>query len=183
MQRVLHHTTVELIQADLSTLKADALVNAANAALAGGGGVDGALHRAAGPVLYQACRALPLVAPRVRCPPGEVRTTEAGRLAARWVIHAVGPVYDSRDPAGSARVLASAWRAALLEALRLGARTVALPSLSTGAYRFPLGPAAQIAMQTVAEVLAAHPGELERVTVALFSTGDLAAYEGALGDY
>lgn len=87
-------TALTLAQADLTTLSADALVNAANAALAGGGGVDGAIHRAGGPSILAACQALPVVAPGVRCPTGEVRSTPAGDLDARYVIHAVGPVFD-----------------------------------------------------------------------------------------
>lgn len=177
MRLHVHGTLVELLQTDLSSLRADAIVNAANEALAGGGGVDGALHRAAGPALSEACRALPFVRPGVRCPTGEVRSTRAGHLPADWVIHAVGPIWDEQEPERSAQLLGTTYRAALTEALRLGCRSVALPSLSTGAYRFPVPRASQVAMQTLVDVLVAHPGQLERVVFALFAEADRRWFE------
>ena len=179
MTEVRHGTVVRLQQADITTLTTDAIVNAANPALAGGGGVDGAIHAAAGPSVLEACRALPLVG-RERCPTGEVRTTTAGRLAARYVIHAVGPVYPMHSPAEAARLLASAYRGALDEAAHLGVGTVAFPSLSTGAYRYPVRQAAAVAMRTVDAWLAEHPALLDCVDFALFSPTDLRVYEDAL---
>lgn len=172
-------TPVHLLRADITTIAADAIVNAANAALAGGGGVDGAIHRAGGPAIMEACRELPFLRTGVKCPTGEVRSTGAGDLQARWVIHAVGPIYDSRDPTGSSELLTSAYQSALVECERLGARTVVFPSLSTGAYRFPLRPAAKIAMGTVAAFLRERPDALDRVTFALFAARDLDVFQAA----
>jgi O-acetyl-ADP-ribose deacetylase (regulator of RNase III) len=180
MQTTIEGTALVLVQADITTLAADAVVNAANAALAGGGGVDGAIHRAGGPSIMAACRALPFVAPHVKCPTGEVRTTTAGELQATWVLHAVGPIYDSRAPDASADLLARAYRSSLEEAVRLEAKTIAFPSLSTGAYRFPLRPAAGVALGTVAAFLRAHPGALDQVTFALFAAKDLEVYRTEL---
>lgn len=160
-RRTIAGAEITLMKADITTCTADAIVNAANAALAGGGGVDGAIHRAGGPEIAKACRELPYVSPGVKCPTGEARSTSAGRLNARWLIHTVGPIYDSRDPATSGELLASAYRSSLLEAARLGARSVVFPSLSTGAFRFPLRPAARIALETVAAFVHAQPGTFE----------------------
>ncbi len=173
-------TTLALVQADITTIPADAVVNAANAALAGGGGVDGAIHRAGGPSIMEECRAFPFVAPGVKCPTGEVRTTGAGDLDARYVLHAVGPIFDATNPSHSARLLDAAYRSALDEAARLECRTVVLPSLSTGAYRFPLVMAAPTAVQAVVGRIHAHPDAFDRVTFALFSAKDLEVYGKAL---
>ncbi|MBT3223582.1 MAG: O-acetyl-ADP-ribose deacetylase [Proteobacteria bacterium] len=180
MRRKLGDTVITLLQADITTCSADAIVNAANAALAGGGGVDGAIHRVGGVAIPEACRVLPFLSPGVKCPTGEVRTTTAGDLHAQWVIHAVGPIYDSRDPVGSGDFLARAYGSSLAEAVRLGARTVVFPSLSTGAFRFPLQPAAKIALGAVATAVANQPGRLDEVTFALFSTKDVEVYSETL---
>lgn len=179
MRRQVEEAVVELLHADITTVPAEAVVNAANAALAGGGGVDGAIHRAAGPALAAACRELPFVAPGVRCPTGEVRSTTAGNMDARYVIHAVGPIFDSRDQQASAAALASAYTTALSEAARLGCRTVVLPALSTGAYRYPLRSAARIAARAVLDVLHAHPRSFDRVSFALFGERDLEVFTEA----
>jgi O-acetyl-ADP-ribose deacetylase (regulator of RNase III) len=173
-------TLLELVQADITTLSADGIVNAANAALAGGGGVDGAIHRVGGPAIPAACRRLPFVGPGVKCPTGEVRSTTAGDLDATWVLHAVGPIHDPSDEGGSRALLASAYRSALEEGLRLGCRSLVFPSLSTGAYRYPVGPAARVALDTLLAFVAAHPGAYERLTFALFSARDLRIFEEAL---
>lgn len=144
--------TVALELGDITTVRADALVNAANAALAGGGGVDGAIHDAGGPEIEAACRRLPWVGPGVKCPPGEVRTTTAGALAATWLIHAVGPIYDNRDPAGSAATLDQVVRA--------------------------VRSAARVALAAVFDELPAL--SLRRVTFVLFTAVDLRAFEDAL---
>ncbi|KUE81430.1 RNase III inhibitor [Aeromonas schubertii] len=134
-----------LHQGDITRARVDAIVNAANPSLLGGGGVDGAIHRAAGPDLLTACQALPLHS-GLRCPPGEARITQAGRLTARYIIHTVGPVYG-HDPA-PANTLARAYHNALTLALEHGCHSVALPAISCGVYGFPPAEAASIALAT-----------------------------------
>lgn len=136
-------------QADITGLACDAIVNAANESLLGGGGVDGAIHAAAGPELLVACRAVPEVRPDVRCPTGEARLTPAFRLPARFVIHTVGPVY--RSVAESAPLLARAHASSLQLARAHGLRTVAFPAISCGVYGYPLEDAAAVALGTVRE--------------------------------
>jgi O-acetyl-ADP-ribose deacetylase (regulator of RNase III) len=137
---------VEVVLGDITSLDVDAIVNAANSALAGGGGVDGAIHRAAGPELLAACRAIG------GCPTGEVRVTPGFRLRARHVIHAVGPVWRG-GAHGEPELLASAYRNALLAARELGSRSVAFPAISTGVYGYPLDAATEIAVATVRELM------------------------------
>lgn len=182
MERHIGDTLVRLEQGDITTFAADAIVNAANAALAGGGGVDGAIHRAGGPAIAAACRDLPHVRPGVRCPTGQVRATTAGELQARYVLHAVGPIYDSADPDGSAALLAQAYRSSLEEGARLGCRSLVFPSLSTGAYRFPLRPAATTALTTVKSFLDSHGGVYDRITFALFSQRDQEIFGSVLSE-
>jgi O-acetyl-ADP-ribose deacetylase (regulator of RNase III) len=158
---------VETVRADITGLHVDAVVNAANGSLLGGGGVDGAIHRAAGPGLLEECRALG------GCATGDAKVTGGHLLPARWVIHAVGPVW--RDGVeGEDEALASCYRRALELAAGRGARTVAFPAISTGAYGFPPDRAAAIALREVRDGLARHPG-LGRVVLCFFSEGDLAA--------
>lgn len=135
-----------VLVADITTLRVDAIVNAANSSLLGGGGVDGAIHRAAGPELLAECRRLG------GCLPGEAKVTAGYRLPAQWVIHTVGPVYTGA-PHDDA-MLAACYRTALELARPLPAATIAFPAISTGAYRFPADRAARIAVRTVAEALA-----------------------------
>lgn len=135
---------------DITREAADAIVNAANAALAGGGGVDGAIHRAAGPALMEACRALG------GCPTGEARLTPGFELPARFVIHAVGPIWQG-GAANEDELLASCHTHALRLAREAGARTVSFPAISTGVYRFPVDRAAEIAVGTVARTLDGDP--------------------------
>lgn len=164
---------LELVRGDITHQDTDAIVNAANSSLLGGGGVDGAIHAAGGPAILEECRGLG------GCPTGDAKITGAGRLRARHVIHAVGPYYrDGRH--GEAELLASAYRRSLEVAIAHGIRTLALPSISTGAYRFPIDAAAAIALGTVALVLAERPGTLAVVRFVLFAAADLAAYERAL---
>jgi O-acetyl-ADP-ribose deacetylase (regulator of RNase III) len=164
---------LELVQGDITDQDTDAIVNAANTTLLGGGGVDGAIHRAGGPTILEECRRLG------GCATGDAKLTGGGRLRARRVIHAVGPVY--RDGRHSEDVLlSSAYRRSLEVALEHGLRSVAFPSISTGAYRFPLAEAAAIALAAVARFLAEHPGQLDLVRFVLFGEADLRAYEAAL---
>jgi O-acetyl-ADP-ribose deacetylase len=159
------------IRADITGLAVDAIVNAANAGLRGGGGVDGAIHRAAGPELLAACRALG------GCPTGEARLTPGFRLPARFVIHAVGPVWQGGG-AGEPVLLAGCYRAALALLREAGGRSIAFPAISTGVYRFPPDRAAGIAVATVREALARH-GEVD-VTFACFDAATLSLYDKEL---
>lgn len=154
--------------ADITTLDVDAIVNAANEGLAPGGGVCGAIHRAAGPELALACAAIG------GCPTGEARLTPGFRLPARWVIHAVGPVWRG-GRAGEADLLASAYRSSLRLAGERGLRSVAFPAISTGIYGYPLGEATEVAVRTVRAALGEGSGVAE-VTFACFGEEALAAY-------
>jgi O-acetyl-ADP-ribose deacetylase (regulator of RNase III) len=162
---------IRLVRGDITQQHLDAIVNAANSTLLGGGGVDGAIHDAAGPELVQASRVL---AP---CPAGAARITPGFRLPARWVIHAVGPVW-SGGQRGEDETLASAYQRSLELAVAHGVRTLAFPSISTGAYRFPVERAARIALRTVREFLetSALP---EQVTFVCFDETTLRAYQRA----
>jgi len=140
---------LEVVEGDITQLAVDAIVNAANSSLLGGGGVDGAIHRAAGPELLAECRTLG------GCPAGEARLTRGYRLPARFVIHTVGPVWHGGD-AGEDEVLARCYRSALTLAQQHGCESVAFPAISTGAYGFPRARAAQIAVAEVGKFLAEH---------------------------
>jgi O-acetyl-ADP-ribose deacetylase (regulator of RNase III) len=170
MRFKVNQSTVELIKGDIVDQDVDAIVNAANSSLLGGGGVDGAIHRAAGRELWEECRTLG------RCPTGEARITKGYQLKARHVIHAVGPVYQRR-PEG-AELLASAYRNSLELASQHGLKTIAFPAISTGIYGYPLDQAAPIALRTVKEYLEQHP-EIELVRFVLWDGTALAAHERA----
>jgi O-acetyl-ADP-ribose deacetylase (regulator of RNase III) len=157
--------------ADIITLDVDAIVNAANTSLAPGGGVCGAIHRAAGPELAQACARVD------GCPTGEARITPGFRLKARFVIHAVGPVWRGGQ-AGEPADLASAYRAAIALAKANGVRSIAFPAISTGIYGYPVDAATRIAVDTVTESMIA-PDTIEDVIFACFSEDALAAYRKA----
>ncbi len=146
---------IEAVLGDITAMEVDGIVNAANADLAGGGGVDGAIHRAAGPALDEACRALG------GCPTGQVRLTAGFELPARYIIHAVGPVWHG-GKRGEPELLASCYRQALYLAADEGMATVAFPALSCGVYGYPRQAAAEVAVFTVAETLAECPG-IEKV--------------------
>lgn len=165
---------LELVQGDITEQAVDAIVNAANTTLLGGGGVDGAIHRRGGPAILEECKRLG------GCATGDAKITGGGRLPARYVIHAVGPVYrDGRH--GEPELLASAYRRSLEVAREHGLKSVAFPSISTGAYRYPIRAAARIALGTVAD-FARRQGGLELVRFVLFTAADLAAYEEALAE-
>ncbi|MGH8124240.1 MAG: O-acetyl-ADP-ribose deacetylase [Rhodanobacteraceae bacterium] len=142
--------SIEIIQSDITTLRFDAIVNAANETLLGGGGVDGAIHRAAGSQLLEACRAIPEVHPGVRCPTGEARITPGFQLAARWVIHTVGPVWHggNHDESG---LLAACHRNALALAREHAIDSIAFPAISCGVYGYPRDVAAGVALAVLAE--------------------------------
>jgi O-acetyl-ADP-ribose deacetylase (regulator of RNase III) len=167
--------SLELWQGDITQFgpEIEAIANAANSSLLGGGGVDGAIHRAAGPALLAECRALG------GCPTGEARITGAGRLPQRHVIHCVGPVYSQRNPAESARLLASTYRAALRLARDHGLNSLAFPAISTGVYGYPLDEAARVALSTLAEHLATGRPP-RRLLLVLYDDAALRAHQEAL---
>jgi O-acetyl-ADP-ribose deacetylase len=160
---------IELVQGDITKQDVDAIVNAANESLLGGGGVDGAIHRAGGPAILEECRRLG------GCATGNAKATTAGDLPARHVIHTVGPVWQGGD-ANEDDLLASCHRRSLEVAAELGCRTVAFPAISTGVYRFPVERAARIALGTTREALEEHP-QIEEVRFVLFSDEHLAAFQ------
>ncbi|CAL9374331.1 O-acetyl-ADP-ribose deacetylase [Streptomyces sp. enrichment culture] len=153
---------ITLVQGDITRQRADALVNAANSSLLGGGGVDGAIHRRGGPDILAECRALRASRYGRGLPTGQAVATTAGRLDARWVIHTVGPVHSTTEDRSA--LLASCYRESLRVADELGARTVAFPAISTGVYRWPLDDAARIAVETVRTTDTA----VEEITFVLF---------------
>lgn len=163
---------------DITKLEVDAIVNAANERLLGGGGVDGAIHAAAGPELLTACRAIPELRPGVRCPTGEARITRAFRLPARFVVHTVGPVWQG-GARREAALLQSCYRSALELARQHGARTVAFPSISTGAFGFPRFLASRGAARACAAFLR-DDSQLQRVTLVAFSAQDGALLRDAV---
>jgi O-acetyl-ADP-ribose deacetylase (regulator of RNase III) len=143
---------IEIVHGDITALAVDAIVNAANERLLGGGGVDGAIHRAAGPALLEECRRIAPVRPGVRCPTGEARITAGYGLPARFVIHTAGPVWRG-GTRGEAELLASCYRSSLRLACECGARSIAFPAIGTGTYGYPLDEACAIALGTTAQFL------------------------------
>ncbi|HEX7119346.1 MAG TPA: O-acetyl-ADP-ribose deacetylase [Longimicrobiales bacterium] len=168
-----------LVQGDITEQRVDAVVNAANSSLMGGGGVDGAIHRRGGPAILAACREIRRTRWPDGLPTGEAVVTTAGELPARRVIHTVGPVWRGGG-AGEPERLAAAYRNSLERAREEGLRTVAFPSISTGAYGYPTERAAAIALRAVAAALEAHPDAFDEVRFVLFSAADLETYREAL---
>jgi O-acetyl-ADP-ribose deacetylase (regulator of RNase III) len=176
MQVEVKGAILELVEGDITQQDSEAIVNAANPSLLGGGGVDGAIHRAGGPEILAECRELG------GCATGDAKITTGGQLRARYVIHTVGPVYW-REGAEKARgLLASAYRRSLEVAAEQGVRTVAFPSISTGAYGYPMEEAAPVALQTVMDYLAAQAGDgIRLVRFVLYGRRAYGLYERALG--
>ena len=166
---------ISVVQGDLTLERVDAIVNAANSSLLGGGGVDGAIHRAAGPKLLTECRRIG------GCDTGEAVVTGGYRLPAKWVIHTVGPVWHGGG-LGEAELLVNCYRNALRLAVENGARTVAFPSISTGAYRYPVDEASRIAIRTVSEFLSVDD-TIEDVRFVCFDTHTYSAYLRALAEH
>jgi O-acetyl-ADP-ribose deacetylase (regulator of RNase III) len=166
-------SVLELIQGDITQQDTEAIVNAANRTLLGGGGVDGAIHRAAGPELLAECRTLG------GCETGDAVLTRGYKLKARYVIHTVGPVYRGESPS-TERLLESAYQRSLEVARAKGIRSVAFPSISTGVYGYPMEEAAPVALRTVIGFIRTYP-EIERVCFALRSSRAFRAFEEALG--
>ena len=165
-------TQIEVIEADITTLAVDAIVNAANESLLGGGGVDGAIHRAAGPKLLEECRTIG------GCPTGKARLTKGYDLPAKYVIHTVGPVWQGGGH-GEDDLLAGCYRHTMSIALRHHIRSIAFPAISTGVYRFPLDRAAAIAANEVERFLATYP-EFDRVIFSCFGEESTRAYQRAV---
>ncbi|MYZ09045.1 O-acetyl-ADP-ribose deacetylase [Streptomyces sp. SID2999] len=168
-------TTITLVQGDITEQRVDAIVNAANSSLLGGGGVDGAIHRRGGPAILNACRDLRASHYGAGLPTGEAVATTAGDLPAEWVIHTVGPVWQG--PGSDPTLLASCYRESLRVADEVGARSVAFPAISTGVYRWPVEEAARVAVEAV------RAGEtgVEEVRFVLFDGGTFAVFEGVVG--
>ncbi|MFD8260260.1 O-acetyl-ADP-ribose deacetylase [Streptomyces griseoluteus] len=168
-------TTITLVQGDITEERVDAVVNAANSSLLGGGGVDGAIHRRGGPAILAACRDLRASHYGGGLPTGEAVATTAGDLPAEWVIHTVGPVWQG--PGSDPALLASCYRESLRVADEVGALSVAFPAISTGVYRWPVEEAARVAVETVR---AADTG-VEEVRFVLFDGGTFGVFAGAVG--
>jgi O-acetyl-ADP-ribose deacetylase (regulator of RNase III) len=175
MERTWLGGRIALVQGDITKLDADAIVNAANASLLGGGGVDGAIHRAAGPELLEECRTLG------GARTGEAKITKGYRLPARHVIHAVGPVWQGGS-AGEDEALASCYRTAMRLAREHGLRSIAFPAISTGIYRFPLERATKIAVREVRRALEEPGATVERAVFCCFSATDRGVYEKVLDE-
>lgn len=170
-------TALELKQGDITEENVDAVVNAANSRLAGGGGVDGAIHRRGGPVIAEQCRE---IIKRIgRLETGRAVHTDAGDLPARYVIHTVGPIWRG-GAAGEAELLASAYRSSLDVARELGVKTIAFPSISTGAYGYPVEEAAAVALKAVIDYVKQHPDLFDEVRFVLFDSRTFDAYRKAL---
>lgn len=166
---------IEIVRGDITTLAVAAIVNAANQTLLGGGGVDGAIHRAAGPELLEECRRLG------GCPTGQARITKGYRLPAKWVIHTVGPVWRGGNQ-GEPELLASCYRSVFSLAAKHGISSIAFPSISTGAYGYPVEQACRIALKETAEFISSH-SNIKRVVFVCFDNRTYEAYANARSEH
>lgn len=164
---------IEVVEGDITTLAVDAIVNAANSTLLGGGGVDGAIHRAAGPDLIHECRLLG------GCKTGQAKATKGYRLPAKWIIHTVGPVWRGGD-SGEPSLLAECYRNSLACAREIGARMIAFPAISTGIYGYPIDQAARVAVETVRNQVTDYPEAFDRITLVCFGPDATAVFDAAL---
>lgn len=165
---------LDILQGDITKMEVDAIVNAANTSLLGGGGVDGAIHRAAGPELLKACRAIG------GCPTGAARITRGYYLPAKYIIHTVGPIYSGKPD--DARLLADCYHNSLTLALENGVRTLAFPAISCGVYGYPVSDACKIAVKSCADALRDHSA-IEKVTFVLFNDADYAVYKQYISNF
>lgn len=168
-------TRIEVEKGNIVAMEVDAIVNAANSSLLGGGGVDGAIHRAAGKDLVHECRLLG------GCKTGEAKVTKGYGLKADWIIHTVGPVWRGGDK-GEPELLAQCYKNALLQAQARRARTIAFPAISTGRYNYPVAKAAECAVTATAKFVDANPGEFDRVVFVCFDEATKSVFDAALGD-
>ncbi len=175
----INQVTLSIVQGDITRQATDAIVNAANSSLMGGGGVDGAIHRAGGPAILEECRKI--VAKQGRLPTGQAVITTGGNLKARYVIHTVGPIWYG-GTRGEAGLLADAYRNSLKLAAEKKLTSISFPSISTGAYGYPVDKAAEVALQTVAAFLRDNTSSLKEVVFVLFDSHTLAAYTTALNE-
>ncbi len=178
MDVITGNARIILVLGDITEQEADAVVNAANPGLMGGGGVDGAIHRAGGPEILKECKAISKTSWQGGLPTGYAVVTTGGRLKAKKVIHTVGPIWSGGDK-GEPELLAQAYRNSLALAMKMGLKTISFPSISTGAYGYPISKASRIALRTVVEFLEKNAG-IEEVRFVLHSLHDLHIYEEAL---
>lgn len=176
MERIIGKTRLTLVQGDITKQQTDAIVNAANSSLLGGGGVDGAIHRAGGPAILEACKKI--VADIGRLPAGQAVITTGGKLRANHVIHTVGPIWRGGDK-GEPDTLASAYRESLKRADEAGLQSVSFPSISTGVYGYPVDLAARVALETIQDFLS-QDTSIKQVVFVLFDSNTFAAYQQAL---
>jgi O-acetyl-ADP-ribose deacetylase (regulator of RNase III) len=174
----INQARLSIIQGDITRQATDAIVNAANSSLMGGGGVDGAIHRAGGPAILEECKQI--VSRQGRLPTGKAVITSGGNLKARFVIHTVGPVWHGGNQ-GEPELLASAYKESLKVAAENNLKSISFPSISTGAYGYPLDEAAEIAIKTVTTFLKEQSTSVKEVVFVLFNSDALASYSAALG--
>lgn len=175
-QIVVAHCTIELVRGDITRIPVDAIVNAANSALAGGGGVDGAIHAAGGPVLMQELRRFD------GCPTGSAVVTSAGRLPAKYVFHAVGPVYRDGKHA-EPELLASCYKTVVDLAKQHACESMSIPSISTGVYGYPITEAAAVALSTLTETLSVLTSTLHTIKLVQFSAANYNVYRNLMGEF
>ena len=177
MQTIINGVKLNLILGDITEQATDAIVNAANSSLMGGGGVDGAIHRAGGPAILEECKEI--VARQGRLPTGKAVITTGGNLKARFVIHTVGPVWHGGSK-GEPELLASAYRESLKLASEHNLKSISFPSISTGAYEYPMAQAAEVAIKTVIDFLKGHHTSIQIIDFVLFSPDALNSFSSAL---